>query len=76
MAGKGDEADMIAGVVDLVVYMVGTTVVNTTGGLRAVAVEAEENITGVCCEGEETVVIEMGTMDVKEELVGKEFANG
>ena len=75
MAVKGDEADMIAGVVDLVLYMVGTTFVNSTGGLRAVAVEAEENKTGVWCEGEETVVIETITVDVKEEFVGKEFAN-
>ena len=75
MAGKGDEADMIAGVVDLVVYVVGTTFVNSTGGLREVAVEAEENITEVWCGGEETVVIGTGTVDVKEEQGGKEFTD-
>ena len=63
---------MIAGAVDLVVHMFGTTFVNSTGGLREVAVEAEENITEVWCGGEETDVIGKGTVDVKEELGGKE----
>ena len=75
VAGKGDEADMIAGAVDLVVHMVGTTFVNSTGGLREVAVEAEENITEVWCVGGETVVIGTGTVDAKEEPGGKEFTD-